>query len=248
MTGEEVENSIKLIGRLLEYLSKGSHKLEDLTKSEAGTTVTYYEGKFLIVWIEKSSSGIPISWKIAYYFSPRILCSSGMMEIISLGLTNVQEYIMYATHSLYKKEFRKAREAGDKEKWDRLMKEWEEKQDEIQRDFTERRNLDRYMANEHLKNLVLHIKYADEIARMVGEKHGVEVIHHVCPPPEEYDFFRAVFNAKDMSEDQIFEEARKRIDAVREAYDPFSPPYHPSPRNLNKIRQRLQGSRKKHRM
>lgn len=240
MAERGVRISMELIRRIFEYLWGGEYKLENFTKSETEKTVIYREEARLIVRAKKDSSGMPIIWSIHSLFYSVHGHEDGTVEVES-GLTNIQEYITRATHLLYKKKFKEAEKNGDKEGWNKLLKEWREKCDEIQRDLAERRNIDKYMTDERLKNLVLHVKYADEVARRVSEKYGTEVIHYIYPPPEEYDLFRSIFNAKGMSEDQIFEEVKKRIDAVKEAYDPFSPFYHLSSRNLEKIHKRLYG-------
>ncbi|MEM2050341.1 MAG: hypothetical protein QXP19_01325 [Thermoproteota archaeon] len=248
MTEGEVKVSMELIRKIFDYLSDGKRKLEDLEKIEREDHVKYVEGpmeerrgiqiRTIIgeVWADRDSSGKLTRWKIYRSFSPCIQgYKDGTVKVGSVGLTSIREHINRVTYSLYEKKFDKAEKNRERERLERLMKKWKEKDDVIQRNLVGRRNLEKYMADRYLKNLVLHIKYADEVAKRVSEKYGVEVIHCIDLPPEEYDYFCSIFNAKGMSENQILEEVKKRIDAVKEAYILFSPPYNPNPRGFKRI-------------
>ncbi|MBO3754184.1 MAG: hypothetical protein FGF53_04815 [Candidatus Brockarchaeota archaeon] len=238
--------SMDFLRRMLDYLWKGKYKLEDLSKLEGENSVSYSRknGKvdYMTLDAVKNDSGMFKAWH--FWAFPQVYGSeNGTIKIISDGIVGISDYLGEAVYSLFKRKLTNARREKNKEEEKMLIKEWIEKGEEIWRDLVEGRSF-KCIKDKRLKRLALHVKYAKEVARKVSRKYGVEVTYY-RKPYDDFDYFCSVFNARGMSEDQIFEEIKKRVEAINEAkYHYFPYGYKITDRCLSIVHKKLYGEQK----
>ncbi len=158
---------------------------------------------------------VPTKWVVRGSFTKKV-CGDieGRIIVDTAILYNISEEILEVLRSVYKE---KLKEAEDSEEESKLIKKMVEEKFRIQNELRDRSNWDRYFSKKPFGKLMRRITWGDVAATMVTREFGVEVVHWIPPTPDEYVYFYSTFDSKGMSNDQIFDEVRKRIDAVSKA-------------------------------
>ncbi|MGB9716942.1 MAG: hypothetical protein ACPL4E_00670 [Thermoproteota archaeon] len=206
MSEEEVDMELlRMIGR---YLAGGRD--EDYEIKIRGTT-------FFAPDEDRTMEGMPTKWVIKGSRFYGMICGdvNGKIEVETSGIRFISKQIEDILWSIYEKELQKVK--NDEEKRKKLIHEMCRKEMRIREELTNRKNWHNYSSKKPFKELIYKIRCGDEAAKKAGEEFGVEVIHWVPSPPEEFDHFYSIFDPRGMSREQRFEEVKKRVDAIERA-------------------------------
>ncbi|MEM2980955.1 MAG: hypothetical protein QW385_06310 [Thermoproteota archaeon] len=209
MSEEEVDMELlRMIGR---YLTSGTDDYEIKT---SGTT-------FFAPDEDRTLEGVPTKWVIdiplrgGHFYGKVYGDIDGKIVVETRGIRFLSKQISDILWSIYGKEVKKVEKDKDKRK--NLIHKIVQKEMDIREELADRKNWDKYASQKPFEELIYKIRCGDEAARKASEEFGVEVIHWMPPPPEEFDFFYSAFDPKGMSREQKFEEVKKRIDAIERA-------------------------------
>jgi len=200
---EEEEVDMGLLKRIGMYISKGTGNYEIRTRD-------FLPGE------DRTLESVPTKWVVtgARAFAMEVCRDiEGRIVVDVAILCNISEEIWMALRSFYKEELKKVK---DEEKSE-LIKKMVEEKFRIQNELRDRNNWSRYFSQKSFEKLMQRIMWGDVAATMASREFGVKVVYWIPPTPDEYVYFYSVFDTKDMSNDQVFDEVRKRIDAVRKA-------------------------------
>ncbi|MGB9717937.1 MAG: hypothetical protein ACPL4E_05780 [Thermoproteota archaeon] len=168
-----------------------------------------------------TTEGVPTKWVIKgcdpFDGIYEMVCGDieGKIEVRSPRLYNISFDILSILYPIYEENLKKV--GKNNEKRLKLIDELAQRKIKLQNELRDRSNWDRYFSKKPFGKLMRRITWGDVAATMVTREFGVEVVHWIPPTPDEYVYFYSTFDSKGMSNDQIFDEVRKRIDAVREA-------------------------------
>jgi len=165
--------------------------------------------------------GVPTRWVIKgrdpFAGIYEMVCGDieGKIEVRSPPLYDISKEILRILYPIYEKKLKEVKKNNEKRL--KLIDELVQKKIEIQNELRDRNNWSRYFSQKSFEKLMRRVMRGDTVARRVSREFGVKVVYWIPPTPDEYVYFYSVFDTKDMSNDQVFDEVRKRIDAVREA-------------------------------
>ncbi|MGQ9597478.1 MAG: hypothetical protein ACUVQY_06000 [Thermoproteota archaeon] len=124
-------------------------------------------------------------------------------------------YISERLVKSYRHRLRKARAKG-KEEEEKVWKALDKEEEEIREDYINRRNIEKHLKKNY-KNAFIRLLWFDEAARRTSKEFGVEVKVGI----DEIDCDSGLvseFNGSNMSEEEKFEEIKRRVEAVIAAY------------------------------
>jgi hypothetical protein len=111
----------------------------------------------------------------------------------------------------YRRRFKEA-EAKGKEEEDKVWKALDKKEKEIRKDYINRKNLEKHLKKNY-REAFIRLLWFDEVAKRVSKEYGIDVKVEI----DEIDYDSGLiseFNGSNMSEEEKFEEIKKRVEAV----------------------------------
>jgi len=115
----------------------------------------------------------------------------------------------------YRRRFKEA-EAKGKEEEDKVWKALDKKEKEIYRDYINRKNLEKHLKKNY-REAFIRLLWFDEVAKRVSKEYGIDVKVEI----DEIDYDSGLiseFDGSNMSEEEKFEEIKKRVEAITAAY------------------------------
>jgi len=91
-----------------------------------------------------------------------------------------------------------------------------EKIERVDRDLWNRETWEKYRSRYY--GVIINLEWADEVARQVTERTGVDMIHYVPQGKFKRSVFHTYFNAKEMSQEEKMKEISRSLDAVDQAF------------------------------
>ncbi|MGQ9597661.1 MAG: hypothetical protein ACUVQY_10935 [Thermoproteota archaeon] len=140
---------------------------------------------------------------------------NGKVEVFSHAIEVWKDVIFdILTKRVYRYRLKKAKTEKEIEKM--IFGEISKKEDEILENLANRR-WEKYLDKKYVKKygyFIIELFWEEEVARRISEKYGVEVRLEVS----ERSNFVSIFDSKEMTEEQIFNEIVKRAEVIHVAY------------------------------
>jgi hypothetical protein len=139
----------------------------------------------------------------------------GIVSIHSFGTDKAGDYIGECLVRSYQRRFKKAEIKG-KEEEEKVWKALRKEEEKARQDYVNRRNFEKRLKKSY-KEAFIRLLWFDEVARKISKEYGVKVKLGVNEINCDSGLI-SEFNRSNMSEEEKFEEIKKRVEAVIAAY------------------------------
>ncbi|MEM3079502.1 MAG: hypothetical protein QXF21_04210 [Thermoproteota archaeon] len=140
----------------------------------------------------------------------------GRIEVYSNRVRDWEDVVeILLNMDVYGSRLKKAKSEEERKRiWEKIWKEKEEILNDLANEKWEKYLEEKYLRRPY-GNFILPLYWGKEVARRISEKYVVDVEYELTG---HRTFFTSVFNPKDMSEEQVFNEIVRRADAVHAAH------------------------------
>jgi len=140
----------------------------------------------------------------------------GTISVYSSGIDKAGEYIAEYLIKSYRRRFERA-EAKGKEEEEKVWKAFEKEKSEARRDYINRRNIEKHLKKSY-RDAFIRLLWFEEACERISREYRVEVKVEIVNEIECDTYLASRFNGSSKSEEEKFEEIRKRVEAIIAAY------------------------------
>lgn len=140
----------------------------------------------------------------------------GTISVYSSGIDKAGDDIAERLIKSYRRRFERA-EAKGKGEEEKIWEAFEREKSEARRDYINRRNIEKHLKKNY-RDAFIRLLWFEEACERISREYRVEVKVEIVNEVECNTYLTSRFNGSNMSEEEKFEEIKKRVEAIIAAY------------------------------